>query len=164
MALAPQVVALDSLEARVRAMLVVDPARGRETAKALVLEVHRMRADERIGLLRRRMRAIASLSEGERRAYFALRFAAGRELAAEVDMMEMRAMEDAIASLPPELRGVIRRTKEEVLRGLGLGFPAVTLVSSRGVPYHHDFPMDRRGLRSRHYVCPLCGYVLEGPA
>ncbi len=164
MALAPQVLAPNSLEARVRAMLVVDPARGRETAKALVLEARRMRADERIGLLTRRMRAIASLSEGERRSYFALRFAAGRELEAEVDMVEMRAMEDAIASLPAELRGTIRKTKGEVLRGLGLGFPAVTLVSSRGIPYHHDFPMSRRALRSRHYVCTLCGYTLEGPA
>lgn len=164
MALAPQVVAPDPLEARVRAMLVVDPARGRETAKALVLEAHGMRADERIALLRRRMRAVASLSEGERRTYLVLRFAAGRELTAEVDMVEMRTMEDAIASLPPELRGAIRKAKEEVLRGLGLGFPAVTLVSSQGVPYHHDFPMARRGLRSHHYVCHYCGYTLEGLA
>lgn len=163
MALAPQLVPPEPLEARVRAMLVVDPARGREAAKALIVEAHGMAAQERAEALRRRMRGVAALSEGERRAYLTLRFAAGRELPAEVDMAEMRAMEDAIAALPPELRGGMRRAKEEVLRALGLGFPAVTLVSSQGVPYHHDVPMERRGLRAHRYVCPLCGYALEAP-
>ncbi len=127
--------------------------------RGMLLSIGKLSTDAKTRLIKTRTEVVASYPDAERKILLQSRMKAGMGLPKDVDTADMQTLERVLPELPENLRSNFLKTKQELMKAMGVSMPAPAPASG-GVPVHHGRPMQLRGFFRKRYVCDQCGAEL----
>ncbi len=124
--------------------------------RGMLLSIGKLSPDAKTRLIKTRTEVVASYPDPERKHLLQARMKAGMGLPKDVDTADMQAIERVLQDLPENLRSNFMKTRQELMKAMGVTKP-VPAVASVGPPTHHGRPMELRGFFRKRYVCDQCG-------
>ncbi len=128
--------------------------------RGMLLSIGKLGPEARTRLIRTRTEVVASYPEAERKQLLQARMKAGMGLPKDVDTADMQTIERVLPDLPENLRTNFMKTKQDLMKTMGVSMPAP--AAAGGPPVHHGRPMELRGFFRKRYVCNQCGAVQPG--
>lgn len=125
--------------------------------QGMLLSIGKLSPDAKTRLIKTRTEVVASYPYEERKQLLQARMKAGMGLPKDVDTADMRAIERVLPQLQENLRANFVKTKQELMKAMGVSMPAS--AGAGGPPVHHGRPMELRGFFRKRYVCDACGAV-----
>ncbi len=126
--------------------------------RGMLLSIGKLSPDAKARLIKTRTEVVASYADAERKLLLQTRMKAGMGLPKDVDTADMQTLEKVLPSLPENLRTNFLKTKQELMKAMGVSMPSPAPPRG-GPPVHHGRPMELRGIFRKRYVCETCGAV-----
>jgi hypothetical protein len=125
--------------------------------RGMLLSIGKLSPDAKTRLIKTRTEVVASYPDPERKQLLQARMKAGMGLPKDVDTADMQMIERVLPQLPENLRANFVKTRQELMKAMGVSMPSPAAAAAGGPPIHHGRPMELRGFFRKRYVCDQCG-------
>lgn len=126
--------------------------------RGMLLSIGKLSSDAKRRLIRTRTEVVAGYPDEQREQLLLARMKAGMGLPKDVDTADLQTIEQVLPELPDDLRTSFVRTKQELMKAMGISMPTPTPAGG-GPPVHHGQPMKLQGFFRKRYVCETCGFA-----